>query len=143
MSERKWGHCMSKLDIGLHPIWCSAQGRTIKRTNVLAIWDRMLERTPICRAMDFDQIVFAEFEEINVSTLDMFEPDAIVSPVVANTFDCIDLVQKLLELGYRGVYRAIAQQMPNPEIVRREVRALHPALDFDILILSESNGIRH
>jgi hypothetical protein len=53
---------------------------------------------------------------------------------VAKNFDCLDVAAVLYESGFTGAYRAVTQRLPNPSIVRREVRTLFPELDFDIML---------
>ncbi len=80
------------------------------------------------------RIVFAAFEDITEDVLDRLCPSVVLSPVLARSFDCIDLAQKLCALGYSGRYRAVSGDLPDPELVEREIRGLCPSLDFGILI---------
>ena len=45
----------------------------------------------------------------------------------------MDLAQVLDGLGFRGRYRAMSAQVPQPELIRREVKACCPQLDFDLV----------
>lgn len=65
-------------------------------------------------------------------------PDMIVSPVFSPRFDCFDLAQLLVYLDFRGAYRAISTQLPRPYVVRNELQAVFPSVDFDILFLSDA-----
>lgn len=80
------------------------------------------------------RVAFVSIEEISVELLDRVCPTVILSPVLARSFDCIDLAQKLHDLGFTGRYRAVSDELPNPEMVEREIRHLCPGLDFGILV---------
>jgi hypothetical protein len=81
-------------------------------------------------------LVFAEFHQVTAELLSRLSPPLILSPLLARNFDCIDLAEVLWSLGYRGRYRAIDPSLPNPALIRREVRMLVPGLDFDVTTLT-------
>ena len=76
---------------------------------------------------------FAGIEEVCADMIRVLAPGVILSPLVAGTFDCLDLAQILRDAGYRGAYRAIAPALPAPQLIRHEVGALCPGLDFDLI----------
>ncbi|MFT6452991.1 MAG: hypothetical protein ACJA06_002500 [Halocynthiibacter sp.] len=76
------------------------------------------------------KIALAEFYEVGPDLLMMLKPDYVVSPTLCRSFDCMDLASILQASGFRGKYRALAYNLPNPEIIRREVSALCTDLDF-------------
>ena len=78
-------------------------------------------------------IGFTAFADLTPDMLEEMDPDFILSPTWCNTFDCIDLATLLTDCGFRGRYRAVAHQIPNPAIIRNEVRAACPDLDFDFI----------
>jgi hypothetical protein len=79
------------------------------------------------------QVAFYEFNDVTSTLLELARPPMIVSPLLTRQFDCIDLAERLSDLGYAGAYRAIAITLPAPEIVRREIRLICPNLDFDVV----------
>jgi hypothetical protein len=85
-----------------------------------------------------NKVVFAEFQEVTDVLLATIKPAIIISPLLTRSFDCIDLAQHLQSLGYKGQYRAMAATLPNPTIVRREIKTLCPDIDFDVIALPES-----
>lgn len=78
-------------------------------------------------------ITFIEFRELSAELLDRLGPDIILSPLLCSSFDCMDLAQVLDGFGFRGRYRAMSAQVPQPELIRREVHACCPRLDFDLV----------
>lgn len=78
-------------------------------------------------------IVFVEFRELTGELLEELSPDIVLSPLLCSSFDCMDLAQALHALGFRGRYRAMSAQVPQPDLIRREVRASCPRLDFDLI----------
>lgn len=81
-----------------------------------------------------EKMAFVAFEDISEETLKHFNPSVIFSPVLANGFDCIELTLLLRNLAFDGAYRAVAQDLPKPALIEREVSQLYPDLDFKIEI---------
>ncbi len=82
-----------------------------------------------------DDIAFVGFQDVTAELLAELEPSVVLSPLLANGFDCIDLAENLVAAGFTGRYRAVTQTLPNPHLVVREIRQLCPGLDFDLLDL--------
>jgi hypothetical protein len=78
------------------------------------------------------------FEDLNAKALRDHTPDIILSPLIGDDFDVIEIVEMLVALGFSGRYRVIAEQLPDADIVRREVAALATGLDFDILMTPQN-----
>lgn len=72
------------------------------------------------------------WHELAMRIADGVPPDTIYSAAVSSNFDCIDIAQLLYRVGFVGQYRVIAPDVPNPGLIRREVLALCPGLDFQI-----------
>ena len=82
---------------------------------------------------DYDDMIFVSFQEISEGYLDYYKPSLIVSPALSPAFDCIELAMLLRNIGYKGAYRAIVRDLPNPDLVEREVKSFCPLLDFGVL----------
>lgn len=80
-------------------------------------------------------LAFLAFHDVSAASLAVLAPDVVLSPLVADGFDCFDLAHALAEAGFRGRYRAAAVYIPDPGLVRREIRASFPDLDFDIIVI--------
>jgi hypothetical protein len=78
-------------------------------------------------------VAFAEIHEVGAELLDSLRPDVVLSPLLARSFDCIDLAQILEAVGFEGAYRAMTPPLPAPDLVRREIRSLCPGVNFDLL----------
>ncbi|HVG49591.1 MAG TPA: hypothetical protein VM899_15820 [Rubellimicrobium sp.] len=74
--------------------------------------------------------------ELDAALLDATQPDMVISALIGNGFDAIDVARRLAELGYHGPYRALSHPLPRPGLVRAEIRAAAPDLDFDLVVLS-------
>lgn len=77
---------------------------------------------------------FVSFSDVGPDLLRECDPEFILSPVVANDFDCIDLAILLNRLGYKRPYRAVSGDLPSPEIIEREIRQICPGLDFAVVM---------
>jgi hypothetical protein len=116
-------------------LYASAADHTDSVAAVLAVGDTM-EWTARRRRLPSDgNVIFAEFHEVTEGLLALLAPRLILSPLLARTFDCVDLAQRLGTLGYRGPYRAIDTGLPDPALIVREVRSLVPGLDFGVVPL--------
>jgi hypothetical protein len=76
------------------------------------------------------------FAELDDRLLRETRPGLVVSPLVGDRFDAVDLATRLVELGYAGPYRAFSGPLPRPGLIRAEVRSAAPGLDFDLVIVS-------
>lgn len=83
---------------------------------------------------------FIDIDELNVEMVNEKQPDIILSPLVADDFDAVDVAVKLIELRFRGRYRAIADDLPDADLIRQEVRMFAPQLDFDLLLMPRMAG---
>ena len=90
-------------------------------------WEQLGKSRPH-RAM-----AFVGFNDVTAAILDRLSPSLIVSPVLAQTFDCIELATLLHQLGFTGSYRAVADCLPKPDLIEREVRQICGRLDFRIV----------
>lgn len=57
----------------------------------------------------------------------------VVSPLVAEHFDAMDLAHELQRVGFRGVYSVIVPALPRPEIVTRELRQICPGIKVQLI----------
>jgi len=80
-------------------------------------------------------------EDISAETLAALRPDVVLTPLVGAGFDCLDVALALSEAGYRARLRAVVRYVPNPGLVRREIAASCPGLDFDLIVLGSARGI--
>ena len=83
---------------------------------------------------DDGRFALVTLDEVSEELLTRLCPTVVLSPVLALRFDCIDLAQRLYALGFTGRYRAVSDELPDPEMVEREIKQLCPGLDFAILI---------
>lgn len=91
-------------------------------------WERLGQTRPVSGKM-----AFVGFHDVSSELIERLKPGAIVSPLLAKGFDCIDLSQLLHNLNFGGAYRAIAHDLPNPKLVESEIAQLCPRLDFEIV----------
>ncbi|MBM9595605.1 hypothetical protein [Roseitranquillus sediminis] len=78
------------------------------------------------------RISFAEFHEVDTGLLQVVRPEVVISSLLARRFDCVDLAQRLHDLGFKGKYRVLTDALPCPEMVLGELRSLFPGLDIEI-----------
>ncbi|MEO0692226.1 MAG: hypothetical protein AAFY90_05045 [Pseudomonadota bacterium] len=76
---------------------------------------------------------FCNFVDLEREFLQVVSPEVILTPVVADQFDCADVALRLDTLGYTGSLRALGNGMPKPEMIEREIKSLCPTLDFALV----------
>jgi len=108
--------------------------RKSQRPVLLAVGD-LDEHHISGRALTWDsQITYVGFSEVNGDLISALNPDIILSCLVCKAFDFLELAQALCNTGFRGRFRIITPELPNPGIVLSEARALCPSLDIDFII---------
>ena len=81
---------------------------------------------------------FINISDLSANLVEETDPEIILSPLVADDFDAVDVAEKLVLLGFQGRYRAIAAILPDAELILDEVRGFAPQLDFDLLLLPDT-----
>ncbi|TNC71949.1 hypothetical protein [Rubellimicrobium roseum] len=97
----------------------------------LDAWERHGRRAP-----DLDGFRFARFDEIDAGLLAEVAPGMVLSWLVDDGHDAVDIARRLAELGFAGRYRALAPDLPNVAAIVEEVREVAPDLDFDLFRVS-------
>lgn len=87
-----------------------------------------------------DGFQFVDIDDLNADIVNEKEPDIILSPLVADDFDAVDVAIKLIDLRFQGRYRAIADDLPDADLIRQEVQIFAPQLDFDLLLMPRMAG---
>ncbi len=88
-----------------------------------------------------DDFHFIDFDALNEKTLLDFAPDIILSPLFGDTFDALDIALRLQELGFKGRYRSVADQIPKGDAIRADIAIHAPDIDFDVLLLTSSTPL--
>ena len=83
---------------------------------------------------------FVDIDDLSEEIVNENEPNIILSPLVGEDFDAVDVAIKLIELRFSGRYRAIADDLPDADLIRREVQQFAPELDFDLLLMPRMIG---
>lgn len=69
-------------------------------------------------------------------------PKVVYSNIVSSNFDCLDIAQLLYRAGFKGRYRVIAEAVPNPQVIRRDLAETCPGLDFEVVSTSRPAAVR-
>lgn len=69
-----------------------------------------------------------EFASIPLDELDRYLPfpaalELVVAPLFCNTFDALEIIERLGAQDYRKTLRVVAPKLPNRQIVLRELRS--------------------
>lgn len=84
---------------------------------------------------NMDGLRYIDLSTLNSDVIKEEDPDIILSPLVSDDFDAVDVAGLLSDLAYNGPYRALTNDLPNPELIKSEVRHHAPQIDFDLVVL--------
>lgn len=71
--------------------------------------------------------------ELDDALIERTQAKTVITPVVTQEFDVLDVAERLHALGFEGTYFALAGKMPNPALIEREVRLAAPGLVFEVV----------
>ncbi|WP_156477504.1 hypothetical protein [Falsihalocynthiibacter arcticus] len=91
---------------------------------------------------DDPSLHYVSFDEMSQRLLESFEPDIILTPLLGQGFDALDLAVILEQYKYKGRFRALCPKLPNPDLVMREIQSLCPSVDFDLFVVDDSDPRR-
>jgi hypothetical protein len=96
----------------------------------LLSWEREGRPVP-----SLDGFRFTSFADLDEHLLNGLKPEVVLSALMGESFDAVDVARRLAELGFTGRYRALTNMLPNADAVRDEVREVAPDLDFDLFVI--------
>lgn len=80
-----------------------------------------------------DVLEFCDYAEFNAKFLKALRPDVILSPLMGQNFDALDVAMKLEAARFCGCFRILAPKLPHPEVVETELRSLAPSVDCELV----------
>jgi len=87
-------------------------------------------------------ILSSSYEELsNFPLAGPLAPALVLSPLLTPAFDALDLARVLSQHGYRGRYLALVDRLPSANLIRREVAAQSPNLNFDVIVMDGSSPL--
>jgi hypothetical protein len=98
-----------------------------------------LPRNVVAPAAGIVHVAFADLANVALSGPEA--PSLVLSPLLTAGFDALDLAQMLVAGGYRGRYLALVDKLPSAKLIRREVAAQSPDLNFDVIVLDGSSPL--
>ena len=78
--------------------------------------------------------VFASFADLGADLFHDADPDVVVSPLLGERFDAIELAELLDTLGFEGRYVVVAPALPRPDIIKRDIVGAAPGLDIELRV---------
>ncbi|MCV2881099.1 hypothetical protein [Actibacterium sp. XHP0104] len=58
--------------------------------------------------------------------------ETVITPLVAEHFDAMDMAAELALADYRGTYAVLVPPLPRPAIIRRELAAICPGVHIEL-----------
>jgi len=78
-------------------------------------------------------VVMTQLRMLNPRMLAQVRPDAVIGPLIAASWDSLDLGLALEEMGYQGAFYILTRPLPRTELVLRELRACCPNLSIRLI----------
>ncbi|MEE9428280.1 MAG: hypothetical protein V3V25_09065 [Paracoccaceae bacterium] len=105
-----------------------------RQSVVLAVGDVFQWRQAGQNLPSSSRIEFADIWEISTEFLNKLRPDIVLTCLVNQSFDFLDLAQVLESAEYKGSYQIIVPYLPNPKIVIAEAKTMCPSLDYCFVV---------
>lgn len=86
--------------------------------------------------------LFCDYDDLALFMAGGSTVDMVLSPLVAQGFDALDVALQLADCGFVGRYRAVVDDLPDPSLVCREVRRAAPRVDFDVVLTIDMVTLR-
>ena len=99
-------------------------------------WEAMGRALPRMKGM-----FFANAETATGALIDRLCPDVVLSPLITREFDAFDIAQTLNDIGFKGLYRILADNVPDVDLIQREIRKAAPLLDLAVVNVSGHPGL--
>lgn len=119
-----------------------ATGTRLRRILAVSIDPKLIARLPrhvLEPSAYVARVAFEDLDEIALAGPDA--PGLILSPLVTPVFDAVDLARHLRQRGFQGRYLALVDKLPSANLIRREVEAQAPGLNFDVVVLDGSSPL--
>ncbi len=82
---------------------------------------------------DTEDVTYAGVDDITRDLLLSHDPDIVLSPLVADSFDALDVAAILDEARFGGRYLAVSDPTIDKAVIMAEIAQIAPDLDFDVI----------
>ena len=83
----------------------------------------------------------ADFRDLTATLLARHRPDEVVAPLLAPSFDILDVAKRLESFGFRGRLKALTSPLPDAAAVAAEVRSYCPLIEFTLVTFPMLAGL--
>lgn len=101
----------------------------------ILVVDPVFDLPPALRGVTGAHVTVAKSADLTKDILLTANPDVVLVPLMAVSADVYDVTARLISLGYQGRVRAFCRPLPNAALIRNEVCARFPTLDFGLIEL--------
>lgn len=74
------------------------------------------------------------FPDLTEETLNLLDPHVVITPLMSQSFDCMDVATCLASADFGGQVRVVAPWVPQPSLIAEELRRLYPTLTIEIWV---------
>lgn len=91
---------------------------------------------PMLRGLHDTAVFHSRLRALSAALLERLQPEIVLSPLLCEEHDIIDVARRLKACGYHGALRALSPPLPRINMVLGEVRQICGQCDFDIIELA-------
>lgn len=82
---------------------------------------------------DADMLVHADLRHLDAALIRHFRPQLVLSPLIARSWDILDLAERLTLSRYRGAVQVQTRPLPRAALVIAEIEGLYPGLSLQFV----------
>lgn len=96
--------------------------------------------TALRRNVAEEALRFVTFAELTPRLLHDLAPSLLISPLMGEGFDAVDVAHRLEAAAFKGRFRVLSPPIPEPEAVQAEIQEAAGRIAVDLMILSHRGG---
>lgn len=101
----------------------------------VAILNNCLSVDTVAADRDGTLVTDLSYKELTRDFIDRARPDLVIAPLFTSHFDVIDIIERLLKIGFAGKLCAVTARVPDGKSVEAEISRHCPDFDFRLIEL--------
>ncbi len=88
-----------------------------------------------------DGIFVTCFRDLASAIRNLPRIEIVLSPIVSVSFDVAEVAEILFDFGFDGKFRVLTTDASNISVIKDDIHAMFPHLDFGVFVITESGGL--
>ncbi|PYE86112.1 hypothetical protein [Pseudoroseicyclus aestuarii] len=116
------------------------KARSRDRDRLLIVVDGEEAEVPVPGLLPGEEFKACSFAQLDSALIERLDPSVVVSLLVLDKTDAVEIAARLHSIGYRGRYRILMGGVPDRSLIRAELAAVAPGLTIELLDLGPEAG---